>query len=208
MTGQRRTHPGERRNGFTLVELAMTALLLSMGLLSVFALLRRGLESRIEMEAEVRAMLFADSLMNTLQAFSEHTGQDPRGEAWERFWLEFEAGEIAVSLHPELDAAGNVPGAEEDGEPWEGTQVTANGPTRRYRWVHTHGEPPGERWPDTALRYQCQVNLANTFGQDGFALANYPTNRVHVTVHIWPESAPDGASQTYFTLFSNSGRLP
>ncbi len=194
--------------GFTLVELAMTALLLSMGLLAVFALLRRGIESRIEMEAEVRSMLFADAIANTLQALSEQSEQDPEGEAWERFWHEFAAGEDSLALHPSADS-GDGPADGGEGAPDADTsRVYGDGNTRHYRWRGAAGNAAEERWSDTALRYQCQVALVNTFGVEGYVLADYPTNRVQVTLHVWPEGAGDSAAQTYFMLFSNAGRLP
>ncbi len=204
-----RTVPADgARPGFTLVELAMTALLLSMGLLAVFALLRRGIESRIEMEAEVRSMLFADAVANTLQALSEQSEQDPEGAAWARFWFEFAAGGRSLALHPSADAgddAADGPGGDADADT---ARLYGDGDTRHYRWRAAAGDPAGGRWADTALRYQCQVTLANTFGAEGYVLADYPTNRVQVTLHVWPEGAGDSAAQTYFMLFSNAGRLP
>lgn len=193
---------------FTLIELAMTALLLSMGLLTVFALLRRGIASRSELEGEMRGAAFADAAFNTLRAVSEHSARHAdTNDLWTLFWTDFQNGETNVALTADADGQSSDSAAEPaTGPAKDPTRLFGDGEVRVYRWLPdpaiSNAVPP--------LRYQCSIYITNSFEEAksvGLFL-NHPTNRVQLTLHVWPSGQTNSAAQTYFTLFSNRGRLP
>jgi Tfp pilus assembly protein PilV len=159
----------------------MTALLLSLGLLAVFALLRRGLASRMELEAETRGAAFADAAFNTLRFVSEQIarGSTATNDTWGAFWISFGAGSTNLPL--------TVDSMEEPLDPSVTRTALLYGTTEAH------------------IAYQCSAIGTNAF--EGF-LEHYPTNRAQVTLHVWPSGLTNAPAQTFFTLFSNPGRLP
>ena len=173
-----------QRSGFTLVELAMTALLLSMGLLTIFALLRRGIASRMEMEEEVRAASFADSAFNTLRAISDSAASSTNVQEWVEFWDAFQFGTTNLPLFQSAtteltDSPSILTGA-----------LYGNGEIYVFTNVNS----------STRIAYLCAAEMAAMY-------EGYPTNRAQVTLHVWPAGSTNSSPQTYFTLFSNAGNL-
>jgi hypothetical protein len=169
----------------------MTALLLSLGLLAVFALLRRGLASRMELEAETRGAAFADAAFNTLRFVSEQIarGSTATNDTWGAFWISFGAGSTNLPL--------TVDSMEEPLDPSVTRTALLYGTGARY--FYTNGTT------EAHIAYQCSAIGTNAF--EGF-LEHYPTNRAQVTLHVWPSGLTNAPAQTFFTLFSNPGRLP
>ena len=66
MDKQRKT--GSRKSGFTLVEIALALLIVSVGLLSVFSLFPAGMTSNRKAIDETHAAFFADDVLNGLKA--------------------------------------------------------------------------------------------------------------------------------------------
>ena len=111
---------GNRRRGFTLVELAVASALVAVGLLAVFALLRRGIDTEGASEEEIRETLFVETFDATLRAAADHASATG---TWTEFWTAFANGSTNLPLpgassasapeHPDgartLDAASPVP---------------------------------------------------------------------------------------------------
>ena len=115
------THEGpmrgrKRTGGFTLVELAVSSVLVAIGLLAVFALLRRGMDTEEFSEEEIHETLFTENALATLRAAAEHASATG---TWTNFWAEFEAGTTNIPLPgatpdsslPDLGASASLSGA-------------------------------------------------------------------------------------------------
>ncbi len=201
------------RRGFTIIELALTAFLLSIGLLSVFALVRRGLTSRAEMEDETRGAAFAQAAFNSLRAASELAIRHSlSNDLWLAFWHDFESGQTNLLIsagetaRQSGDSATDIP--DEDL-----FRIFGDDKIRAWRW-----QPSANETNITpTVRYQCSVSLSSAFknreddtGQQaqGGVFENFPTNRAQITLHVWPRGQTNSPAQTYFSLFPNPGRLP
>lgn len=83
--------------GFTLVEIALTAMIIGLGILSTMSLARHGADTALRAASESRATLFADSTFATLQAINDELRFSDQTNAWSDFWTSFSAGETNLS---------------------------------------------------------------------------------------------------------------
>lgn len=105
-----------RSEGFTLVELAVSSFLVAVGLLAVFALIRRGIDTGEFSEEEIRETLFAESAIATLRATAEHASATG---TWTDFWEAF-AGDTTSTNLPLPGAFSDIdaPSSENTPAPW------------------------------------------------------------------------------------------
>jgi Tfp pilus assembly protein PilV len=82
----RRLPNNERRAGFTLVELALTALVIGLGLLAVLGLGRLGMQAATETESDARCALLADDILATLRTASDDVCRTGGPSAFVVFW--------------------------------------------------------------------------------------------------------------------------
>ena len=73
----------------------MASFLVAVGLLAVFALLRRGIDTEGFSEGEVRETLFAETAFATLRAAADHASAT---DTWTSFWEDFEGGTTNLPL--------------------------------------------------------------------------------------------------------------
>lgn len=218
--------PNKRRRcaAFTMVELAMTALLLTVGVLAVFALMRRGVMSRAELDAEVRGAAFAETAFNTLRLVSDMHLQysTPSNDYWTAFWTDFSLGRTNLALlgdsawQSQDSATSDVDGGDNDGSEGSGGRLTdfetlrffGDDAIRTNRWFLLGNKASDtNNWPDAVNLYQCTVDFDRSVYQGGYLSAD-PTNIVKVTLQVWPNANRAGRPRSFFTLFSNTGRLP
>jgi len=204
--------PTPHRRGFTIIELALTAFLLSIGLLSVFALIRRGLITRGEMEDETRGSAFAQAAFNSLRAASDLAIRHSlSNDLWLAFWHDFESGDTNLLLTAGETARQGGDSAT-DGSGEDLFRLFGDDEIRAWHWQPSASETN----LTPTLRYQCNVSLTCAFKRDngdeheasGSVFDNFPTNRAQVTLQVWPRGMTNSPAQTYFSLFPNPGRLP
>lgn len=91
-------HPQSARAGFTLVELALTALVIGLGLLAVLGLGRLGLQAAADTENDARCALLADDILATLRTASDDVCRTGGPSAFVTFWKDFRDGNLRVSF--------------------------------------------------------------------------------------------------------------
>lgn len=91
-------YPQSARAGFTLVELALTALVIGLGLLAVLGLGRLGLQAAAESENDARCALLANDILATLRTASDDVCRTGGPSAFATFWTDFLDGNQLVSF--------------------------------------------------------------------------------------------------------------
>jgi hypothetical protein len=79
-------HPPPPRAGFTLVELALTALVIGLGMLAVLGLGRLGLQAATDTENDARCALLANDILATLRTASDDVCRTGGPSAFVAFW--------------------------------------------------------------------------------------------------------------------------
>jgi prepilin-type N-terminal cleavage/methylation domain-containing protein len=125
------------KSGFTLVEVALALLVLSVGLLALFSLFPAGLRLNKQATDETQAALFADEVLNGIRAWSTVY---PWGEIENDLLLDppardvwFQPGDLAVRV---------------TGNEWK---------TNRYVKVGPREVPVESRYADFGLRYRLEI---------------------------------------------------
>ena len=171
---------GNRSGGFTLVELAMASFLVAIGLLAVFALLRRGIDTEGFSEDEVRETLFAETAFATLRAASDHASAT---NGWNAFWENFEAGNTKLPLP---GAFHETPPPEEANDP---APFLLGCPNEEWRTALFSG------WPtDNGL-----MAVSNTVWYTVAIMRDDEDPYAHVQIHI-RGTKPGNSSRTAFTI--------
>ncbi|MDD5708125.1 MAG: hypothetical protein PHR35_19580, partial [Kiritimatiellae bacterium] len=169
-----------RRAGFMLIELAVAALVIAVGVLALLGVAHLGERAATEVEDETRAALFADETFATLRLYSDQYSQSTNRAGWHDFWLRVVEGTQPLPVAttqllgawnwPELDAAG-LPSIVGDGAThtnrWQAANATANAP------------------PDFAVQYRLIItcsteNGAVLFDRDA---TNPPPSTLWATLH-------------------------
>ena len=207
MTPPRKKARAGARAAFTLIELAMAAFLLSVGVLTVFAILRLGIQSRREAEEATRLALFADSFFATLRIGAERAAAETTSsdDAWSRYWRDLIDGTNMplpalvldadyIPSHGGFDAtATNAPTFFLDGE-------------SHTLFVRHLAESPDELSSaleaDTFISYSCAPNFLES-GEDGDE-----TVPDFVTVSLNAAVGDSSARTSFFTLFKRQTPLP
>ena len=94
MNGKRLSECGT--TGFTLIEIALTILVMALGILAMFSLLGSGLDTSNKASADAQAAIFADSVFSSLRVESLRAAEAEQNNAhpgsWTNFWFAFENG--------------------------------------------------------------------------------------------------------------------
>jgi type II secretory pathway pseudopilin PulG len=85
------------RGGFTLVEVALSVVVVAVGVLAAFALIGTGLDSSAKAVSETRAAIFADDVFNSLRTRNEQA-IEAGSAAWLTFWTGFSSGGIQLPV--------------------------------------------------------------------------------------------------------------
>lgn len=126
-----------RTSGFTLVEIALALLVLSVGLLALFGLFPTGMQMNKRAIDETQAALFAEEVLNGVRAQAAI-------QRWDRI-------RTAIRLPPPAPDVWYDPDSlriEETGDTWE---------TIRYFKYGTRGLGDGERYLDYGIRYRLEI---------------------------------------------------
>lgn len=190
----------DNRSGFTLVELALAALVIGLGLLLVFGLSRNAHEYATMAEAETRVALFADNVFNGMASINAQVNASSVSNAFERFWRAFNDGEtnIAVTASPMWAP---TPGGElvisranADGTVGETNAIVFNSADL--------DEPSGTNTYEYACRYFLRITLTNRSDS-----SSWP-NSSQVQLDVAPGRSGKAEWFTFTTLFHDHGSLP
>ena len=157
------------RSGFTLVEMALTAMIIGLGILTVLGLARHGGKNALRAADDSRAALFADSAFATLHAINDTLRYTGKSNQWERFWQDFRDGETNLSTTCAdfwADATNLL-------------MLVGDGEIRTNRFLSAapcRSDSGVERIPEQTIRYRLLLDIDET-------------NRyTKVNLHIWPSS--------------------
>ena len=195
----RSNHPNPR-SAFTLVEIALATLVLSLGLLTLFGLGRLAMENAARAENETRTALFADNIFSSLRSVSEDLCATGGPSAWAVFWTGFSNGTIPLPIPlPEATAFSNPKNFSD--------QVWGNGSWCTnffYARPDIHGPSTNAPISEWGVRFALEVELTNDF-----VAVPGTTNQARVTLHVAPGAyGTISESRTFFTLFTEHGTLP
>ena len=184
-----RREPGD--NGFTLIELAVTGLVMSIGMLALFTYLRIGIISKTQGGDDFRVMSFAHDTIETLRMVSDNLSSSPDTNAWSDFWIDFAAGKTNIAITPPSFSNETLPdeslvGASADADSW-----------KIYR-------NPGYG-TNSIVSYRFDILITNSLKgafTDDSIFGDSPTNRVDLSLRVKPDAAPYSGEQLFFTTFS------
>jgi type II secretory pathway pseudopilin PulG len=184
---------GNKDRGFTLVEVALSIVVVALGVLAVFALISSGLAHSRKAVAETYAATFANDVFTSLRA--ESLKASDRGETeWEKFWGDFAKGATSVTLSAETEWADNT------------TIVRYPGrglvPVVKFRNYSDRSKEDTDII-NHALRYKLRIGTTSEF-------AGTPTNihRRTAYLQIWEgEFGQLSDPLVFYTEFENPGDL-
>ena len=171
-----------RASGFTLVELAMASFLVAVGLLAVFALLRRGIDTEGFSGEEIRETLFAETAFATIRAAADHAAAT---DTWTSFWEDFESCKTNLPLPGAFrDAQASI--GDDDPSPF-----LFGGPAKEWRAALFSG------WP---MADESIFAVSNTvwYCMD----TSYDDSYARVQIHLRADR-PRETSRTAFTIIPN-----
>ncbi len=173
MTAMRHTATGDsrrRRTGIALVETTFALVILSVGILAVFALFSRGLERGGESEADLHVALFADNVLEGLQAAALKAAQDNPENGWDEFWkmIGWNGNESSIAAHPVWADAAD--------DPFNPVIMEAGLLTNVYRMASLR-ETAASNMVHHAIRYRLDT--------EPIPASDHRVNRA-VTLRVWP----------------------
>ncbi len=187
------SHPQKSRAGFTLIELALAALLVGIGLVSLITLGRHAMQAALEVEDERRSAALAEDVFATLRSASSHVYQTQGYEGCTNFWQAVTnsnregnivalLGEDSSLLHPATWASTERPyiynaALKDDEFSFPFFQTTTNGLDYIFRPASDNF---GTIWE---AHYNIDIELKNFLND-----ASLPPNVVGVTLHIRPRT--------------------
>ncbi|MDA1088504.1 MAG: prepilin-type N-terminal cleavage/methylation domain-containing protein [Verrucomicrobia bacterium] len=185
--------------GFTLIEVALSLVVVLIGVLALFALITSGLDSSAKGVADTHSALFADNVFNGLAAASlaaAEQGVLGGNVQWRVFWDDFTKGNKAVPIAApttwvpaNLDIRRTSPG-------------TPN--LIKYQIAPTHSGVAG--LVNHALKYSLTVNFSSPITP----VKEMANTRVMVTLKVWDgefSAALDADAIVYYSEFDNPGDL-
>ena len=192
--------PKHSRAGFTLIELALAALLVGIGLVSLVMLGRTAVRTALEVEDERRATALAEDIFATLRSASSVVYREHGYEACLEFWhaVTNSDRQAVLDFLPDsllLFPAGNsdyhvyndaMPDDDEFPFPFYHTEANADDYVFRPATVNS-----GTLWD---ARYNIGIELKNF-------VEGLPPNVVSVTLHIRPRTTHLKTEKIQFTEY-------
>ena len=160
----------------------MASFLVAVGLLAVFALLRRGIDTEGFSEEEVRETLFAETALATLRAAADHASAT---DTWTSFWEDIEGGTTNLPL-PGAFAETQQPTTDNDPSPF-----LLGGQRNEWHAALFSGWPTGIDGP---------MAVSNTVWY--CVDASHDASFARVQIHLRADR-PRNASRTAFTIIPN-----
>ena len=204
-----------RRDGFTLIEVAIAMAVVVIGILAVFALITTGLDESGKAVAETNSALFADTVFNALGQRNQEAaklGVLASGTVvWRQFWSQFSVAQtyVTVAAAPTWIVSGSVSGGR-GVSPTLSPAVWGDGEIRinRYASVAQHAGGMGGII-NSVFRYQLIVNPKFTgAGTTGLGLKNIANTNVTVQLLMWDgEFGSTNDPQEFDAEFDNPGDL-
>lgn len=88
---------GQRRQGFTLLEVALAVTVVALGMMAMFGLMSGGLDNSAKAVADTQAAFLAENAFNALRERNvEEARKGPA--AWDSFWTGLTNGTIALTI--------------------------------------------------------------------------------------------------------------
>jgi hypothetical protein len=181
-----RSQPGPKTGAFVLLELALALVVLTLGVMSMVALLASGFRANARARSDSRRAVFAENVFHGLRAESVHateTGQ------WETFWGALVGGSTGLTV-----AAADV---------WVNpSPILAGGlRTNLFQRYALHTGTAGSDI-EYAVRYRLDVDFHRP--------DNTWTSRANVTLHVWAGGAgsvEDDEALVFYSEYANEGGL-
>jgi type IV pilus modification protein PilV len=91
-----------RKQGFTLMEVALAVVVVGVGVLAMFALISSGLDSSAKAVATTQAAFFADATFTAIRAEASRASESKDQMAWTNFWTAVKNGStnFSVAMRP------------------------------------------------------------------------------------------------------------
>ena len=181
--------------GFTLIEVTLAVVVISLGLLTLFGLGHLALRNAKAMEDDTRAAMLAEDIFASLRTVSENLCASNNPAAWNAFWCGFAAGttNLPLSLATTTSFSNQYDSA-----------VRGDGHTnelRLFSWPQIHNTPAPVQIPEWSARYWMQI--------ESVAPVQGETNVFKVSLNIAPlDDGETGAARSFLTLFAEHGTLP
>lgn len=92
-----------KRQGFTLIEVALAIVVVAVGIMAVFSLLGSGLDSCSKAIAETQAAIFADNVFNGLRSAALTQAESSNSwwigsNDWHKFWQNVKSGDTNITV--------------------------------------------------------------------------------------------------------------
>lgn len=188
---------GADRAGFTLMEVALAVAVVTIGVLSLFALISAGLKESAKGVADTQAALFADSVFNGLGATSQsaaEAGVVGTEVKWCRFWADFRSGATNISIAAASTWASPL------------TPIYGDDQLRTVKFVNLPMRSKGAAVKgivNQAMRYRIAVS-----SQHPIVLTSTDNNRIQVKLWVWDgEFGGTNDPLPFYSEFDNPGDL-
>jgi type II secretory pathway pseudopilin PulG len=186
----------ESNAGFVMLELALSVLVIAIGVLALFGLFRLSTDTVEQTQADTRAALFAQEVMSGLRAESERRlSSCSTSETWEAFWDDMTngygipvacGGPVGVWADPSLAV------------------VAGEYTTNSYTNVAVHAGII-TNIVSHSLRYRLDITATNT------TPLPYWTNRILATLYVWDGlygSTSNSDAVIFYSEFGRIGEVP
>jgi len=183
-------------SAFTLVEVALAALVISLGLLALVGLGRLAMQNAKDAEDDTRAAWLADDVFATLRATNDVlcAANDPG--AWAAFWSSFTNNGASIVLTPAPGFSNAFSNA-----------ILGNG-QENTNVVCSCGTPAITEWSACFSLDTLLTNSYSAISVQDAALTHTP-NELRVTLHVRPGAYHTNAlPRTFYTHFTEHGALP
>ncbi len=193
-----------------LIELAVAALVIAIGVLALLAVAHVGERAAADSENETRAALFADEVFTTMRLYSDQVSATTNRQGWLAFWRGFVEGTRPLPVANTV--IGDEPAAELEaqGIPC----IVGDGEVHTNRWYLSalSSDDDAGAPPDFAVQYKLSIQYRPENGdpvQFDPVKTNQTPSILWATLHVWNgafRSHPEPF--TFYTHFSDAGGLP
>lgn len=196
--------------GFTLIEVALSIVVVAIGIMAVFSLIGSGLESNKKAISESQAAIFANDVFNSLRSASQQTNYMVSTPIWEGYWINLK------HQQPQSTNTISVAGEMMWGSPSNTLYVYANdadsGFTTVYSIAFTNTALHGGTAPNPAivnggLQYRLDVH------GPPILVGTQNVERVNVTLYVWDGIFGSGATPplnkalVFYSEYNNPGEI-